>query len=66
MKSNEMYKSWRDELLSQVSNEICARCTDERKEQHVINYDNPLACGCRCDRVESILESVREIDGDIG
>lgn len=65
MKNNDIYKSWRDKLLSLVSKQICIPCTDERKEQYILNYDNPLDCGCRCDRVENILANARKIDEDI-
>ena len=65
MKNNNIYKSWRDKLLLKVSENICMPCTDKRKEQYNINYDNPIDCGCRCDRVNRILENVRFIDEDI-
>ena len=65
MKNENIYKSWRDNLLSLISEQICTPCTDERKEQYTLNFDNPLVCGCRCDRVVDILDNARKIDDDI-
>jgi len=65
MKKNETYESWRDKLISVVSERICASCTDKRKENYEINYKNPLSCGCRCDRVAKILDYAIQIDEDI-
>lgn len=65
MKNINIYKSWRDKLLLAVSKEICMPCAGERKEQYILNYDNPLNCGCNCVRVESILANVREINGEV-
>ena len=57
--------SWRDRLLSAVAERICNPCTDKRKEQYNMNFDNPLECGCRCERVETILAYAEKIDDDI-
>ena len=65
MKNIDTYKSWRDKLLSMVSNNICMSCTDKRKEQYNINYENPLLCDCHCHRVENILEHVRNINEEL-
>lgn len=65
MKDKDIYKSWRDQLLMAVSENICRSCTDERKKLYTINYDNPLECGCRCERVNAILEKAEQIDMDI-
>lgn len=65
MENNDIYIAWRDDLLSAVSEQICKPCTDIQKEQYAVNYDSPLKCGCRCCRVENILESVRQINEEI-
>ena len=65
MKEDDIYKLWRDHLLIAISERICKPCTDERKKKYTINYENPLLCGCRCDRVNEILEKARELDEDI-
>lgn len=65
MKEINIYKSWRDKLLSEISEQICKPCIDERKKQYSLNYDNPLVCGCSCNRVEGILDNARRIDEDI-
>ena len=66
MKNIELYQSWHDNLLSAVRNRVCMTCSDERKKQHSFNYDNPLNCSCPCNRVENILENVKNIEDDIG
>ena len=65
MRNDDIYKSWRDKLLAVAGEQICQPCTDGRKKQFNLNYDNPLLCGCRCERMEVILESARKIDEDL-
>jgi hypothetical protein len=48
-----------------VSEQICRPCVDERKKNLIVDYDNPLECGCRCDRVNNILEHARKINEDM-
>jgi len=62
VKNIDIYKSWRDKLLSMISENICTPCTDKRKEQFNIDNCGPLLSGCRCHRVEKILENVKNID----
>lgn len=65
MNKNIVYESWRDKLLKLVSKEICVPCTDKRKENYQVDYGNPLTCGCRCERVDKILDYAEQIDEDI-
>lgn len=65
MKRNGVYESWRDKLLTVVSEQICAPCTDKRKENYKLDYGNPLNCGCRCECVDKILDYARQIEEDI-
>jgi len=65
MDNYKIYQSWRDKLLTVVSNQICQPCEDPRKEIYVLDYENPLNCGCYCERVESILENAKKIDDDL-
>ena len=65
MDNINMYKTWRDSLLAELSKYLCAPCTDERKNHYNLDYQNPLKCGCHCERVENILMSAKEIDNEI-
>ena len=53
-----------DYLLHQVK-KICLRCTDPRKARATLDYDNPLNCGCRCERIDVILYRARKLDNKI-
>lgn len=61
----KMYISWRDEFFKVVTEELCKKCTDPRKDKQTINYDDPLNCKCRCDRVENLLIRAANLDSDI-
>ena len=63
--SDGIYRSWRDKLLWEIGERICKPCTDPRKEKYAINYGSPLECGCRCKRVNGILDCAGKIDEDI-
>jgi len=65
MESYEAYQSWRDKLLTAISNNICQPCDDPRKEKHALDFKNPLNCGCYCQRVGSILENVKNIENEL-
>ena len=65
MENRHIYKIWRDKLLAEVSETICRPCSDERKIHHSLDYENPLNCGCNCDRIEIVLRNVRQIDTQI-
>lgn len=60
--SNEFYQQWRNQLLSEISHTICKPCTDPRKDKYMLNYEQPLLCGCICDRVEKMIETTKRMD----
>ena len=61
----EMYTSWRDDFLKIISQKFCKDCTDSRKNEVLINHEDPLNCECRCHRVENIFTTVSNIDSEI-
>ena len=61
----ELYKSWRNNLLNIIGNDICKKCVDPRKNKAIINLEEPLKCECRCERVETVLTSASNLDSDI-
>ena len=65
MKYLNDYIRWRDYLLNRVSEDICRTCEDPRKATAILDYENPLKCGCRCERVEVLLDATANIDADI-
>ena len=65
MTDQSLYKEWRDKLLRLVSEEVCKPCTDPNKQDKCLDYSNPLACECRCYRVDDILAKAAQIDADI-
>lgn len=65
MRNLEIYKTWRDKLLTDVGQQFCNPCTDERRNQHTLNIENPLLCGCCCELVKEILQNARRIDDEI-
>jgi len=65
MENYDTYQSWRDKLLTEISNRICQPCEDPRREKYDLNFENPLNCGCSCDRVEIILENAKQIDKEL-
>ena len=65
-KYEQTYRKMAEGLLNEIGQNICPPCRDPRKETAVLNYDAPLECGCRCDRVEGILNNVRDMLGELG
>lgn len=48
-------------LIRNIRRNICGPCEDERKEDQVIDYENPLFCSCNCLRVEAALSPLLQI-----
>ena len=61
----KQYISQRDDILKIVSEDICKICTDPQKNKMAINYEDPLNCECRCNRVNNVLICASNIDSDI-
>ena len=61
----KMYISWRDEFLKIIGKKICWECNDPCKDKMAINYEDPLNCECRCDRVNNLITTASVLDADI-
>lgn len=63
--NREQLQRWRDKILHGVAEHVCRPCSDPIKKNAELDYDNPLNCGCHCERVEKILSRAADIDADI-
>ena len=61
----QLYIAWRDDLLDVIGNDICKKCVDPRKNNAKINLELPLKCECRCERIDTVMTSVSNLDSDI-
>ena len=50
-----------EEIVRTVRQNICEPCADPQKDQFQIDPNDPLNCLCRCERVESLLDSAAMI-----
>ena len=64
MEKKLVYLEWYDLLIKSVRN-ICLNCTDPVKDEAIVNYDNPLNCECRCERINDIISKIEDIQADI-
>ena len=55
----------RDEFLNVISEAYCKTCNDPGKNELNIDYENPLNCECRCERVEKLLAISYDLDRTI-
>ena len=65
MKNDDVYAEWRDKLLWIIGHKICKGCNNPQKLNVRMDYENPLKCGCHCERIDKVLVRVAEIDNDI-
>jgi len=61
----QMYTSWRDDILKNIGEDICQKCSDPRKNNLSVNIKDPLKYKCRCDEINKLLTSAADIDSDI-
>lgn len=52
----------RDDFLKFITENYCRTCTDPRKKKVEINYDNPINCGCCCEKVKNLLSISSNLD----
>lgn len=64
-KNLSMYIEWRDDFLKIVSEDFCKECVDPHKNTKTINYESPLECECRCDRIKNVLTTAIKLDTEI-
>lgn len=65
MQDDKYYEGVAKTLLANIAEKVCAPCDDERKKKHLINMENPLLCGCSCEKVEKVISSARNILDDL-
>ncbi len=51
-------KLFRAQLVKEVAQIVCRPCTDPRMYNFELNFEDPIACECRCQTVELMLERI--------
>ena len=50
-------------IAEDIAETVCRPCTDPRRLQFELNYDDPLACRCRCKTVDMLLLRLSSREG---
>ena len=66
MSDREQLMKRRSELIRQSSKETCWPCKDPRKENKVMRYDDPITSGCMCERIEPMVEELKQVEAAMG
>ncbi len=59
MASRETLEALRENLVSEITLDHCVPCPDQHD---IINIADPILCGCRCERVQPLLERLSAIE----
>ncbi len=63
MASYDTLEFLRSRLIKDITQLICKPCTDPRKKELYVNYeDDPVACPCRCETVEPLIARLVEVE----
>ena len=62
MASHDTLEFLRNRLVKDIANLLCIPCTDERKNQYTMNYEDPVACLCRCETTVPLLQRLIEVE----
>jgi len=63
--NQQNYQDMLDKLLGTIATEICGPCTEPHKNQHALNLEAPLSCGCRCPKIQSTLNIAAQWQQDL-
>lgn len=58
---NDLHSVWLGKMFDIIVEGHCRPCTRPEKQHNSINYENPLACDCRCDDVGESLTRAKAI-----
>lgn len=61
----EKLRQWRKKLILGLAENICRPCSSAVKNTVLLDYENPLSCGCHCEIAHNILSKISLIDNDI-
>jgi hypothetical protein len=53
--NQKIHSVWLEKMFDIVVEGHCRPCERPEREQHDLNFENPLECGCRCEKVEEPL-----------
>jgi len=56
----------RNQLVKDISQLVCKPCTDFRKKDLSLVFDDPVACSCRCKTVEPLIERLIKLETELG
>jgi len=62
MASLDTLEFLRTRLIKDISDLLCRPCTDARKKQSVLKYENPVLCPCRCATTEPLIARLAEVE----
>lgn len=66
MTDREELMKLRSQLIRKSSKETCWPCQEPRKQSKIMRYDDPIASGCMCEKIESIVEELKEVEAKMG
>ena len=62
MASHGTLEFLRNRLVKDIADLLCRPCTDQRKTEYRINYEDPVACPCRCETIEPLIARLIEVE----
>ena len=62
MASHDTLEFLRNRLVKDISQLVCKPCSDSRKDGLILNFDDPVACPCRCQTVEHLIARLIEVE----
>lgn len=56
----------RNELVNKTSRQLCLPCKEPRKQSKIMRYDDPITSGCSCEKIEPLVEQLKEVESKLG
>ena len=66
MSDREALMKRRSELITLSSRQTCWPCEDPRKQNKMMRYEDPIASGCSCEKIEQWVEELKAVEAQMG
>jgi len=66
MSDREALMKLRSEIITKASRATCWPCTNPIKTGKIMRYDDPIASGCSCEKIEPLVEQLKEVESKLG
>jgi len=66
MSDREELMRMRTQLINKSTRQTCFPCDNPIKTGKIMRYDDPIISGCRCEKINHLVEELLEVEAKLG